>query len=143
MVAAPAMASERVARTDSAGVAGKRDENANKATVTAFYDVMFNRSNPGEAVRRYVGAAQSGGRGRAFIEYFQRIAREYPGKRVEFRRVLADKDFVVLHCHQATPPASACPGTVRKSGDRGSSCDRHLRSAIASPRPRVANPGLE
>ena len=70
----------------------------NKENARAFYSLMFNDCKPHEAIERHVGDGKE-----ALIEYFKRMNAEFPGKKVHFKRVIAEGNYVVLHCHQEWP----------------------------------------
>lgn len=88
----------------------------NKANVIAFYELMFNDCKPREAIERYAGAdyiqhnahVATGKDG--FIDYFERMARGWPGKRVEVKRAIAEDNLVVLHCFQHWPDSEDYAG---------------------------------
>jgi predicted SnoaL-like aldol condensation-catalyzing enzyme len=75
----------------------------NKQNAQAFYDVMFNQSRPAEAIATYVGATYRqhnrtwGTASRPSSTTSSGWQPSTQGKRVEFKRALAEGDYVVLH----------------------------------------------
>jgi len=85
------------------------DPQANKENAIAFYDMMFNKCEPRTAIEHFVGDDYiqhnphiADGK-EAFIDYFERMATEYPGKVTHFKRAVAEDNMVVLHCQQVWP----------------------------------------
>ena len=80
----------------------------NKKNAIAFYKMAY-EGNPKKAVDLYVGDEYIqhnplvGDGTQPFVDYFDRMAREYPNKSIEFVRVIAEDDLVALHTHQIWP----------------------------------------
>lgn len=80
----------------------------NKKSAIAFYKMAY-EGNPSEAVEQYVGKEYIqhnplvGDGNQSFIEYFERMTKEYPDKSIEFVRAVAEGDLVALHTHQIWP----------------------------------------
>ena len=80
----------------------------NKRNAIAFYKMAY-EGNPAKAVELYVGEeyiqhnpdVANGTQG--FIDYFERMQREYPDKSIDFVRCIAEADLVALHTHQIWP----------------------------------------
>ena len=80
----------------------------NKENAIAFYKTAY-EGNPKKAVELYVGSSYiqhnpdvaDGTEG--FIDYFERMQKEYPKKSIEFVRCIAEGDLVALHTHQTWP----------------------------------------
>ena len=80
----------------------------NKKNAIAFYKTAY-EGDPKKAVESFVGNeyiqhnpdVADGLTG--FINYFERMQKEYPDKSIEFVRCIAEGDLVALHTHQVWP----------------------------------------
>ncbi|WP_394975213.1 ester cyclase [uncultured Croceitalea sp.] len=80
----------------------------NKKNAIAFYKTAY-EGNPKLAIEKYVGNkyiqhnpdVADGLQG--FIDYFERMQKEYPNKSIEFVRCIAQDKLVALHTHQIWP----------------------------------------
>lgn len=84
------------------------DLDQNKKNAIAFYKMAY-EGNPEQAVALYVGDEyiqhnpMVGNGPQAFIDYFDRMQKEYPVKSINFVRSVAEGGLVALHTHQVWP----------------------------------------
>jgi hypothetical protein len=115
----------------------------NKINAQAFYDLMFNKCQPRAAIERHAGAVYiqhnphvADGKA-AFIDYFERMAREYPGKTVtssgRLRRAITSFCIATRY----GPAATTMQGSTffgSMTPGRLSSIGTCFRSSRAAPR---------
>jgi predicted SnoaL-like aldol condensation-catalyzing enzyme len=82
--------------------------NQNKENAISFYRMAY-EGDPHKAVELFVGSQYIqhnplvGDGKEPFIEYFERMAMEYPDKTIQFVRAVAEGHLVALHTHQIWP----------------------------------------
>lgn len=86
----------------------QNDLERNKQHAIEFYKMAY-EGNPAKAVELYVGEYYIqhnplvGDGKKPFIEYFEKMAAEYPSKSITFVRAIAQDSLVALHTHQEWP----------------------------------------
>jgi len=79
-----------------------------KQNAIAFYRMAY-EGNPSKACHQFVGREYIqhnplvGNGVKPLIAYFEKMAKEYPNKSIEFVRSVAEGDLVALHTHQIWP----------------------------------------
>lgn len=83
----------------------------NKRIVRDFYGTSFNLHRPSEAVAKYVGSVYKqhnpsvADGPKAFISYVEAFIKANPRLNVTIKRVIAEGDLVVTHCHLTLNPS--------------------------------------
>lgn len=83
---------------------------ANKASVRSFYDLAFNRHKPSEAAAQYLGKTyrqhnpMAADGAQPFVDFVTGFLKAFPQLHVQFKRIVAESDLVVLHSHFVRQP---------------------------------------
>ena len=86
------------------------DLERNKQTVLAFFDLAFNEKKPAEAAAKFIGDKyvqhnpQAGDGKEAFVQFATWFTSQFPGLRLEVKRVVAEGDVVATHSLLKTSP---------------------------------------
>ncbi|MFI6977324.1 nuclear transport factor 2 family protein [Embleya sp. NPDC050154] len=90
-------------RSDDSGLEGPARLDRNKRIAQDFFDLAFNDKQPMDAAAKYLGAryiqhnphAPDGAD--AFVEFVTAFGARFPDLTIDFKRVLAEDDLVVVH----------------------------------------------